>query len=44
MKDPGKSVDIQHITDVYLYIVRYKADLCFFKSNILYCNGSNSHT
>lgn len=44
MKDPGKSVDIQHSTEVYLYVVRYKADLYIFESNILYCNGSNSHT
>jgi len=44
MKDPGKSIDIQLITEAYPYVVRYKADLYIFKSNILYCNGSNSQT
>jgi len=44
MKNPGKSIDFQLITEAHLYVVRYKADFYVFKSNILYRNGSNSHT
>jgi hypothetical protein len=43
MKDPGKSI-FSLLLKQKVQVVRYKADLHLFKSNIQYCNDSYSQT